>query len=73
MGRSSAAILPDELRARAHTLNGHAIELRDAGYSPSAYSPEAFAMLKAVSCAKAKRTVAILWNAVGQIVTLFEP
>ena len=30
-------------------------------------------MLKAVLCAKAKRTVAILLNTVGQIFTLFEP
>ncbi|GEO84675.1 IS630 family transposase [Ciceribacter naphthalenivorans] len=43
-------------------------------YSPD-FNPieKAFAKLKAVLRAKAERTVDGLWNAVGQIVALFEP
>jgi transposase len=43
-------------------------------YSPD-FNPieKAFAKLKAILRAKAERTVAALWDAVGQVVTMFEP
>ena len=43
-------------------------------YSPD-FNPieKAFSKLKAVLRAKAERTVDVLWDAVGQAVTMFEP
>ncbi|AMD56957.1 transposase [Agrobacterium tumefaciens] len=66
----------------AHKAEGVRLAIEDAGcrllYLPP-YSPDfnpiekAFAKLKAVLRAKAERTIDALWNAVGHIVTLFEP
>jgi len=73
-------VIMDNLPAHKAEGGRHAIE--GAGcrllYLPP-YSPDfnpiekAFAKLKALLRAKAKRTVEGLWNTVGQIVTLFEP